>query len=72
MTNTELKEALKSQKPVIYKSLRYGNARYKCVYAIRYTLNKKGEFIIQAELLDYNNNSITIVKASEVFYEEVE
>lgn len=67
MTNAELKAALKSRKPVILKSRRYGKLEYKCVYAIRYTLDNEGEIIVQAELLDYNNGSITIAKGSEVF-----
>lgn len=67
MTNAELKAALKSRKPVILKSKRYGELKYKRVYAIRYTLDNEDNIIIQAELLDYNNGSITIAKGSEVF-----
>lgn len=70
MTNTELKAALQSRKPVILDSPRYGKMRYKCVYAIRYTLDKDGNVIVQAELLDYNGGSITIARASEVFSDE--
>lgn len=70
MTNAELKAALKSRKPVIYRSARYGEIHYKCVYAIRYTLDKSDNIIIQAELLDYNNNSISVVNGNEVFYDE--
>ncbi len=69
MTNTELKAALKSRKPVIYRSARYGEMRYKCVCAIRYALDRMGKIIVQAELLDYNNNSITIANGDEVFLE---
>lgn len=67
MTNAELKAALKSRKPVVYRSARYGEMRYKCVNAIRYTLDKSDNIIIQAELLDYNNNSISVVNGNEVF-----
>lgn len=67
MTNAELKAALQSRSPVVFRSTRYGEMRYKCIYAIRYTLDKKDEMIIQVELLDYNDNSITRVKGSEVF-----
>lgn len=67
MNNSELKEALLSQCPVIYRSVRYGETKYKCVYAIRYTLDKAKQLIIQAELLDYNNNSITIASGKDVF-----
>lgn len=67
MTNTELKTALQNRSPVVYRSVRYGETKYKRIYAIRYALDKKDKIIIQAELLDYNDNSITIVKGSEVF-----
>lgn len=70
MINAELKAALQSRSPVVYRSKRYGEIRYKCVYAIRYTLDKKDKIIIQAELLDYNDNSITIAKGSDVFLDE--
>lgn len=69
MTNEELKAALQSRKPVIYDSPRHGKIKYKCVYAIRYTLNRTGHIIIQAELLDYNNGSITIADGNEVFFD---
>lgn len=67
MTNAELKAALKSRKPVIFESPRYGKMRYKCVNAIRYALDNEGEIIVQAELLDYNGGCIVIVKGIEVF-----
>lgn len=70
MTNAELKAALKSRKPVIFKSARHGELKYKRVYAIRYTLDKDDNIIVQAELMDYNNNSITIARASEVFFDK--
>lgn len=67
MTNTELKAALQSRKPVILRSKRYGELKYKCVNAIRYTLDRAGNIIVQAELLDYNGGSITIANGNEVF-----
>ena len=70
MTNSELKATLQSRSPVVYRSVRYGEMRYKRIYAIRYTLDEKDNIIIQAELLDYNDNSITIAKGSEVFLDE--
>ncbi len=69
MTNEELKAALLNRKPVIYRSARYGELKYKCVNAIRYTLDRTGHIIIQAELLDYNNGSITIADGNEVFFD---
>ena len=70
MTNAELKAALQNRSPVICRSTRYGEAKYKCVYAIRYTLDKANKVIIQAELLDKNKNSIRVANASEVFLDE--
>ena len=70
MTNAELKTALQNRSPVICRSSRYGEERYKRIYAIRYTLDKADKVIIQAELLDYNENSIRTVNASEVFLDE--
>lgn len=67
MTNAELKAALQNRSPVVCRSSRYGEAKYKRIYAIRYTLDKANKVIIQAELLDYNNNSITIANGKEVF-----
>lgn len=67
MTNEELKAAMIRRKPVIYRSKRYGESRYKRIYAIRYALNESDKLIIQVELLDYNNNSINTVNGSEVF-----
>lgn len=64
MTNEELKAAMIRRKPVIYRSKRYGESRYKRIYAIRYALNESDEIIIQVELLDYNINT---VNGSEVF-----
>lgn len=69
MTNAELKAALQSRKPVIFRSPRYGELKYKCVNAIKYTLDRAGEIIVQAELLDYNGGSITIANGSEVFFD---
>lgn len=67
MTNNELKTALQSQCPVVCRSVRHGETRYKCVNAIRYTLDKAKKLIIQAELMDYSNNSITIASGKDVF-----
>lgn len=66
MTNMELKDALINQYPVAFVSNRHGRIRYKRVYAIRYIRGQTGEIVVQAELLDYNNGSITIAKAEEI------
>lgn len=73
MTNEELKAALISQKPVVVRSnKRDALQHFKCVTAIRYVLDNNGEIAVQAELLDNNSNSVTITKASEVFYNDGE
>ena len=70
MTSEELKAALINRKPVVVRSNKRDTLRYKCVTAIRYVLDKNGKTAVQAELLDNNSNSVTITKASEVFYDE--
>ena len=70
MTNAELKAALKSRKPVILKSVRHGELKYKRVNAIRYTLDNEDNMIVQAELLDYNGGCIVTARASEVFLDK--
>lgn len=70
MTNEEIKAALFSRKPVAVRYNKRYTLHYKCVTAIRYTLDNNGKIAVQAELLDNNNNSVTITKASEVFYDE--
>ncbi len=67
MTNEEIKAALISRKPVVIHSNKRDVLRYKCVTAVRYTLDNNGKIVVQAELLDNNNNSVVIAKASEVF-----
>lgn len=67
MSNSELKEALLSRCPVIYRNRRYGEMRYKRIQAIRYVPDKSNEIAVQAELLDYNDNSVTIASGKDVF-----
>lgn len=60
MTNEELKAALFSGCPV-----EHDRVTYKCVSAIIYR-NRGGKLDISAELLDKNNNSISIVNPARV------
>lgn len=60
MTNEELKAALFSGCPIVADSPLYGKIKYKCVSAIIYR-NKGGKLDVSAELLDKNNNSVSIV-----------
>lgn len=65
MTNEELKAALFSGCPVVADSPLYGKIEYKCVSAIIYR-NKGGKLDISAELLDKNNNSVSIVNPANI------
>ncbi len=67
MTNEELRAALKNRTPVVLRSSRYGELKYKRIYAIKYMLNQESEVVVNLELLDYNKNSIVTVDVSEVF-----
>ena len=67
MTNTELKEALLSKKPVVYRHFYYGEIKCKCVNAIRYTIGASGEILVQAELLGKNGCTIMIAKPEDVY-----
>ncbi len=60
MSNDELKAALFSGCPV-----ESGGVVYKCVSAIIYR-NKGGKLAISAELMDKNNNSVSIVNPDRV------
>lgn len=60
MTNEELKAALFSRCPVEHNGI-----VYKCVSGIIYR-NKDGKLDITAELLDKNNNSVSIVNPAKV------
>lgn len=60
MTNEELKAALFRYCPVEHNGI-----VYKCVSGIIYR-NKGGKLDISAELLDKNNNSISIVNPAKV------
>lgn len=66
MTNTELKEATLAGIPVVHKTVRYGEVPYKCISGIIYRPGANGKIRISAELLDYNNNSVTVVRGEEV------
>lgn len=69
MTNEELKEAMRSRQPVVLRNPQLGAIRYKQINAIRYQYNC-GRLIVSAELLDYNNNSITVARAKNIFIDE--
>lgn len=70
MTNTELKAAMLAGVPVVHESVRYGRTRYKRIYGIVYRPGESGKIRISVELLDYNGNSITVVKGEEVSRDE--
>lgn len=70
MTNTELKDAMLAGIPVVHKTVRYGEVPYKRISGIIYRPGENGKIRISAELLDYNDNSVTIVRGEEVFSDD--
>lgn len=60
MDNAELKEALTTQVPVMHNGI-----EYKRISAIIYRMDGN-KLIIQAELLDKNQNSITIASPERI------
>lgn len=70
MNNEELKEALRSGVPVVYVDMYGRNHKYGKIQAIRlhklqrYSNGRK--LCVSAELLDENNNSVTVVPAERV------
>jgi hypothetical protein len=66
MDNNELKEALMSGRPVEHNGI-----TYKCVSGIIYRRRASGEIFLEAELMDRNQNSVTICEPSRVHYKEV-
>lgn len=59
MTGEEAKTALLKGGPVIHKDI-----IYKRIHAIRYT-QQNGKIAVSLELLDRNNNSISVVPLKE-------
>lgn len=60
MTSAELKEALMTEEPVVCNGI-----EYRCVSAIIYRKHGGG-FMVRAELLDKNKNSVTIAEPHKV------
>lgn len=61
MTGEEAKAALQNKTPVVC-----GGTEYKRISAIIYRYNEKGQFLVSAELLDKNANSVTIARIEDV------
>lgn len=61
MTNEELKAAFTNELPVVFSDM-----EYKCISAIIYRRHKSGSIIIQAELMDKNENSVSIVNPARI------
>ena len=68
MTDTELKEALQSGRPVVVKIPRQEVMTFDCVHAIRYQRNDRGGITVSAELLDKNKNSVIVTEPKFVSY----
>ena len=56
MTNEELKQAMFSQRPVIYTDAMTGDKiKAKCVRAIRYAYDRNRNLVVQAEIVEEKN-----------------
>ena len=65
MTSEEAKIALQNKSPVVC-----GGIEYKRLTAIIYRYSDKGKFLVSAELLDKNENSVTIAQMKDVKIKE--
>lgn len=68
MTDTELKEALQTARPVVVKIPRQETMTFDCVYGISYRRNERGGITVSAELLDKNKNSVIVTEPKFVEY----
>ena len=68
MTNPELKEALRTARPVVVKIPRQEVMNFDCVYGISYRRNDRGGITVSAELLDKNKNSVIVTEPKFVSY----
>jgi hypothetical protein len=61
MTSEEAKKCLYTHEAVICKGI-----TYKCITAIIYRLDPSMNIIVSAELLDKNDNSVTLARLGDV------
>lgn len=66
MTSEEIKKAMHEFKPVRYKGIEYKRITAFIYRAIRVPMSNNFKGILQVELLDYNENSVTIAEAEKV------
>lgn len=71
MDNNELKRALLSKEPVIYKNSEGIEAEYKCVSGVIYR-ERGGSTVVTAEIKDKNDNSVTICNPKQLRFKEGE
>lgn len=67
MENDELKTALLSKKPVMYKLSASEEIEYKYVSGIIYRA-ENGRIVVTAEITDKNGQSVTICKPEKLKY----
>lgn len=71
MTNAELKLAMLSSAPVIHKTVRYGEIKYRRISGILYRPGKDVKINISAELEDCNDSrGVVIVKGEDVHIDD--
>lgn len=68
MTNPELKDALRTGRPVVVKIPRQEAMTFDCVHGICYRRNDRGGITVSAELLDKNKNSVIVTEPKFVSY----
>lgn len=68
MTNTELKEALQSGRPVVVKIPRQEVMNFSCVSAVVYRRDANGGIRVSAEVIDRNQHSVIVVEPKHVEY----
>ena len=66
MTSEEIKKAMHNFSPVRYKGIAYKRITAFIYRAIRVPMSNNFKGILQVELLDYNENSVTIAEAEKV------
>ena len=71
MTGEEAKKALLAGSPVVFDNPAYGRIVYAKIKAIRYEKGPRNQIAVSLELLDRNQNSITVAPIKEVgLYQE--
>ena len=66
MTSEEVKKAMHNFSPVRYKGISYKRITAFIYRAVPVPMSNNFKGVLQVELLDYNENSVTIAEAEKV------